>query len=259
MIPYLVRIVDKISIWNAMFIKKKAVIITAILLLLIKFTTLSSAAVSVLDENGASFQQFNDFYNFFDKKITLLPDKATTKELPRPYDFLLNQPLMTIGVEEYYQRTPKIKVINALRNKKSNTYSRAVIMLIDKDKARNNVSIAQTKKNEVVVEFALITMNFNALPETIITGVLSSDVPFGKLLAKNKIRTFSKDKHYFSVNCEAFIAKYLHCNAGNKLFGRTNTLVNADNGKWLAYVVELLSGTRCKEKNCQFLTAKGKN
>ncbi|HAT4722448.1 TPA: hypothetical protein I9540_002994, partial [Legionella pneumophila] len=66
-----------------------------------------------------------------------------------PYNYLLTQPLMTTTLEKYYQRTSRIKVITAFTNPHNNTYSRIIILYVDRNKKRNNVDLAQ-KKNEII-------------------------------------------------------------------------------------------------------------
>lgn len=172
-------------------------------------------------------------------------DKTATRVsqamLPAPYYYLLTQPLMTKGIEEYYQRTPIIQTIYSKRNKRNNTYYRAIRMLIDNSKARNNVKVAQKNKESRVVELAFITMNFSALPKEVITAVLNTNIPFGKLLSANHIQISTKNRNYFSIKCTKTLFSLTHCHLDDKLYGRTNTLVRADNNKWLAHVIEILS------------------
>ncbi|WP_019218196.1 hypothetical protein [Legionella tunisiensis] len=175
-------------------------------------------------------------------------------KLPVPYNFLLIQPLMTMGIEKYYHRTPKIEIISAKKDEQTNTYSRAITMLIDGDKKRNDVKIAQLTNEAVVVEFALITMNFSELPDKVITGVLNTQIPFGKLLVMNKLKAYDIGQQYFAVQCDSVIAQYLHCPKNSRLYGRTNTIIRKDNQKWIAQVVEILSGPSCQDKSCQNLT-----
>lgn len=168
--------------------------------------------------------------------------KVQVGQLPSPYHYLLQQPLMTIGIENYYRREAKIHKISAQWNKKTNTYTRTIIMLIDNDRVRNNVKLAEAQKTALVVELAFIEINFNALSNPIKKAVLHTDLPFGKLLATNKIATRQEGLSFFSLKCDAFIAKYLSCTRRTKIFGRRNTLVRKSDGIWLAKVVEILSG-----------------
>ncbi|MGC1182914.1 hypothetical protein [Legionella sp.] len=182
------------------------------------------------------------------KKVSMLAniDKMATQVsqsmLPSPYDYLLTQPLMTIGIEKYYQRTPIIQTIYAKKNQYDNTYYRAVIMLLDHNKTRNNVALAQKKKEIMVVELAFITMNFNELPKKVIADVLNTNIPFGTLLLKNHIKTLSTSRSYFSVKCNEILSSVTHCNLNSQVCDRTSTLTRTDNNQWIAHVVEILPG-----------------
>ncbi|KTD25957.1 hypothetical protein [Legionella maceachernii] len=199
-----------------------------------------------------AFNPLTQIDHFLGKKIVISAE-VNKNELPSPYDFLLTQHLMTIGVEQYYHRTPEIQSIHITKNPKANTYSRVVTLLIDRDRARNNVKIAQMKQDTLAVELAFITINFNALPQKVINAVLNTQVPFGKLLATNKIETLNINRHYFSAQCNEVIAKYISCNKNAVIYGRTNTIIRKKDKQWLAQVVEILSGAKCGDKDCQWI------
>jgi hypothetical protein len=177
-------------------------------------------------------------------KIALSPLKIAPALLPMPYSYLLTQPLMTLGIEKYYQRTPIIHTIYAVKNQKTNTYSRAILMLLDSRKTRNNAKIAQEKKEEVTVELAFITINFNELPEKVINDILNTSVPFGKLLIVHHLKTSSSKRLYFSLQCSKELAKRIGCKINNQIYARMNTIVRKDNKKWLAQVIEILPGVQ---------------
>ncbi len=160
--------------------------------------------------------------------------------LPFPYSNLLTQALMTKGIEKYYQRRPIIKTIYVERNKNNNSYFRVILMLLDKNFARNKPDLAQKKGETIVAELAFITMNFNELPNELITEVLNSNIPFGQLLLTHHVNTYSADRRYFSLSCTEALSSLLHCNLKSTLYGRTNTLVRTDNKRWVARVLEIL-------------------
>lgn len=160
--------------------------------------------------------------------------------IPQPYQHLLSQPLMTKGIEEHYQRTPIIQVLYAKKNQSQNTYFRAILMRIDSDKIRNNPEFAQKNNKTKAVEFAMITMNFNALPKGVIDHVLNTSIPFGQSLRINHIKTMSTDRHYFSIPCDETLSSIAHCASNQTLYGRTNTLIRTDTHQWVAHVMEIL-------------------
>nr|HEN5517625.1 hypothetical protein [Legionella pneumophila] len=110
--------------------------------------------------------QVDSLFNIVKMSTVLSKDSLIS-----PYNYLLTQPLMTTTLEKYYQRTSRIKVITAFTNPHNNTYSRIIILYVDRNKKRNNVELAQ-KKNEIIpVELAAININFEELPEKLITDI----------------------------------------------------------------------------------------
>ncbi|KTD67239.1 hypothetical protein Lste_3445 [Legionella steelei] len=166
--------------------------------------------------------------------------KVSSAQLPSPYNELLTQPLMTQGIEKHYGRRAIIKTIFANQNSENNTYRRSIVMLVDSNKERNEPNFAQTKKEAMVVELAFITMNFNELPKNMKEEVLQTNIPFGKLLIKHHIQALSQNRNYYKLQCGRALASLINCNLNASIYGRTNTLIRADNKKWLAHVVEIL-------------------
>lgn len=168
----------------------------------------------------------------FNHDIIFLDRNLSQNQLPKPFDYLLTQPIMTLSLEKHYHFKIKIKKITSKLN--HNIYTRAVIMYLD-------------SPAHETVEFALIKINLSALPKKMINEIMFSDTPFGKLLALNHIDTSSKVKAYFSIKCNPSIQKYTHCILNQKIYGRTNIIVDQDN-KWLAKVVEVLPGELSHQK-----------
>jgi hypothetical protein len=160
--------------------------------------------------------------------------------LPAPYAYLLTQPLMTKGIENYYQCRATIQTLYAQKSKTDNTYFRVILMLLDKNKARTKLELAQRKKDTRVAELAFITMNFNELPKKVIEDVLHTTIPFGKSLLNHQVKTRSENRSYFFVNCNKMLSSLTHCRLKHRLYGRSHTLIRADNQHWVARVVEIL-------------------
>lgn len=166
--------------------------------------------------------------------------KIDENNLPKPYDYLLTQSLMTLGLEKYYQRTAIIKVVHVNNNKKNKVYTRTILMLIDSDKKRNNAQLAQANKEDIPVELALISINFNELPKEVLSKIIHTNIPFGKLIKEYNIRTYGSNREYFSIECDQNLSKLLHCELQETIYGRTNTLRRVDNRKWIAHTVEII-------------------
>jgi hypothetical protein len=211
--------------------------------LIVHFLPVMSIAAPITNS-----EKLSPLFTFYQKE-NIAPDSqpplkyVNKKDLPQPYQFLLTQPLMTMGIAQYYQRTPKVRTpLYVENNRNQKTYSRAIIMIVDNNKTRNNAILADKNNESSIVELGLITMNFSALPDSVVTGVLHSQIPFGALLVKNNIKTQDADMIFFSLTCTKDFSKLLNCPLGKVLYGRTNTLVRVDNGQWVAHVVEILSG-----------------
>lgn len=206
------------------------------LLLFLSLVTDSLLWASILPEKGEVIQSRLDDLSLFLGMSKIMGAEVNEKDLPAPFNYLLQQPLMTLGIEKYYQRAPIIQVIHEEINQKDNTYSRAVYLLLDKNKKKG----IGGELDQIIAVLAFITINFNELPHTAIANVLHSTIPFGKILINHKINTTSTDKAYFAVNCTPDLVKRIHCKLDALVYGRVNTLVKKDNGQWLAKVVEIL-------------------
>ncbi|WP_182393179.1 hypothetical protein [Legionella sp. PC997] len=173
-------------------------------------------------------------------EINKIGTKVAASQLPSPYNELLTQPLMTKSIEKYYARSAIIKTIFAAQRPEKNTFQRTIVMFIDSKKERNQPELAQTKKEVIVVELAFITMNFNELPKNMIEEILHTNTPFGKLLLKYHLEIVTQDRTYYKVRCDRALASLINCKFNDFIYGRTNSILRADNKKWLAHVVEIL-------------------
>ena len=160
--------------------------------------------------------------------------------LPDPDHFLLTQPIMTLGVAHYYQATPKIRLpLYTIHNIQDKTYSRAIIMIVDSNRIRDDALLADQKNESLIVELGMIKINSSVLPLRVMDDVENTQIPFGALLARAKIKIHHTNTHYFSILCNSTLANLLNCDKNKVLYGRTNTLVSDDNDQWIARVVEI--------------------
>ncbi len=163
-------------------------------------------------------------------------------ELPVPYDFLLTQPVMTLGIAHYYQRTPKVRPpLYVVEDAQQHIYSRGIIMIVDKNARRDDASRADHLRQSTIVELGLININTAVLPEGFLDEIRHSRTPFGALLAKYQVKTHDTDQYFFKIQCQKVLRLNLGCSRGQMLYGRTNTLVNQQNIR-VANVVEILTG-----------------
>ena len=163
-------------------------------------------------------------------------------ELPVPYDFLLTQPVMTLGIAHYYQRTPKVRApLYVVEDVKQHSYSRGIIMIIDKNAQRDDASRADQLQQSSIVELGLININTAVLPAGFLDEIKHSRTPFGALLAKYQVKTHDTHQYFFKIQCNKVLRQNLGCSRRQMLYGRTNTLVNEQNIR-VADVVEVLTG-----------------
>ncbi len=157
--------------------------------------------------------------------------------LPSPYNFLLTRPLMTTAIQRHYQRTPQIQTLYQLYDLKQSITSRAVIMYVDQDQNRDNALLAKQMGQAITAELGMIHINFSALAEAMIYEIEHSCKPFGALLLEFGIATHRVHNRYFEIT--NIFPNYLSCNK-KSVFGRSSTLLRADNQRFLAHVVEIL-------------------
>lgn len=200
--------------------------------LMILFKVISAMSTPEINATPTEINQFAG--------IDKIGTKVSVSQLPSPYNELLTQPLMTQAIEKYYGRTAIVKTIDAQLEQSSNIYHRSIIMLLDRNKERNKPEFAETKKETIVAELAFITINFNELPKKVVDDVLHTHIPFGQLLTQHQVQVLTQDRSYFKVLCNGTLASLIHCSLNHPLYGRTNTIIRADNKKWLAHVIEIL-------------------
>ncbi|MBL7478830.1 hypothetical protein [Legionella bononiensis] len=174
--------------------------------------------------------------------------------LPEPYNDLLTQPLLTPAIENYYKRTAIIRVIHTHQSSNEHTYSRVITMHLDSNKERNDAKLAQNINEDLIVELALITIYYRELPQQFIRDIIYSNIPFGTLLKNNHINTYSTNRYYFSTSCNPELVQHIKCRLNTTLYGRLNTIVRVDNQQQIAQVVELLSGLKCTNQQCDLIS-----
>ncbi len=155
---------------------------------------------------------------------------------------LLTEPLLTPAVAHYYQRTPQIRMpLQIIEDTHHAHYYRAIVMMIDKC-LRDDAIAADKDGQSVVVALGIISMQFSVIPVEMREDIQNSNIPFGTLLLKHRIKTENIGVGFFKLYCDEYLATILQCQAGTILYGRTNTLVCRDNQMIIAKVLDILSG-----------------
>ncbi len=202
------------------------------------------AEASTLSWQNSALIPLVQFFNQSGLPRSSWPDISLVKksELPVPYDFLLTQPVMTLGIAHYYQRTPKVRPpLYVLEDAKQHIYSRGIIMIIDKNAQRDDAIRADHLRQSTIVELGLINIYTAVLPDGFLDEIKHSRTPFGALLAKYQVKTHDTDQYFFKIQCNKFLRQSLGCGRRQMLYGRTNALVNEENIN-VADVVEILTG-----------------
>lgn len=207
-----------------------------ILFTLLSFYNQVYARSSLFRQQLTTIEQLQAYFAKDNNPVIIM----TEKELEPPFDTLLTQPLMTKAIIDHYHLTPITHAIYAIKNASNNTYYRVSELVIDSNKQRNNPTEALNKHEAVIVELAFIKINFNALPEGVTSAVENTGIPFGKLLLMNQIKIATKNRQYFKLKCSQKLVNLMRCTPNSSLYGRTNTIVHADNKEWLAQVIEIL-------------------
>ncbi len=209
-------------------------------------TTLTSYAISKnANWSNIELQPLTTFFTKENIPESAWPNLVYVNEadLPTMEKSILTQPLVTAAIADYYQRTPKIREPLHMDEKiEQNQFYRAILMIVDNNSKRDDALLADTLYESTVVELGLISINFSALPANMNNDIRKGETPFGALLMEHKIATKSIDTRYFKINCESHLARYLQCEIGHTVYGRSNTIVRQDNQLWVAKVVEILSG-----------------
>lgn len=187
-----------------------------------------------------STKELEPLYKYFKPELVYINET----QLPKMQAEILTQPLLTPAIADYYQRTPKIrsplKVDEDLQHK---TFYRAIVMIVDNNKKRDDALEADRLNESMIVEMGLISIDFSALPKKVVEGVRGGQTPFGTLLLENKVDTHSINTRYFKVACDQQLAHDLKCETGQILYGRSNTIVRDDDHAHIAHVVEILTGS----------------
>jgi hypothetical protein len=216
--------------------------------IIINIGIFSPYALAVTNDSDLVRNRLSALSTVLKTKLVLIK-QIDKNDLHAPFDYLLTQPLLTVGIETFYKRTSAIRLVHATRNLSKNTYTRVITMLLDSKSNRDNPTLAQQLNEEIIVELALISINFNELPPDLVHDILTSNIPFGRLLQLKKIATLSKNKYYFSTVCNATLVQLLQCQLNSSVYGRTNTIVRVDNNQNVAQVIELLPLLNIKKIN----------
>ncbi len=135
----------------------------------------SQASANTIDWSTKELEPIHKFFSNEEIPQNDWPDLVyiDEKALPNWAAQMLTKPLLTPAIASYYQRTPKIRApLQVEEDVKNKRYYRAIIMVIDTNAKRDDALLADTLNESSIVELGLISINFAALPQSVIDGVV---------------------------------------------------------------------------------------
>jgi chorismate-pyruvate lyase len=153
-----------------------------------------------------------------------VPDRIEASEVPEPYHSLLvHKADMTSTLEKYYGETLHIEVLT--RDMRENEYCREVALVLDRSKK--------------CVEFGAIKIFLDLFPAGAREEILRADQPLGRILNHFNIPFSSRPRAFLRLTSDKFIDIALQLQWPRLLYGRSNSLVDAQE-RPLAEIVEIL-------------------
>ncbi|MEW6307026.1 MAG: hypothetical protein AB1705_26480 [Verrucomicrobiota bacterium] len=150
--------------------------------------------------------------------------------MPEPYRTLLvHQNDMTPTLEKFHKARIHLRLLG--RRHKDDEYFREVALLLD-------------GTNEPV-EFGAIKINLDRFPAEAREKILGEYTPLGTILAECSIVHTSRPKGYLRFASDPLINESLNLTGAHILYGRRNTLFDAE-GQPLAEIVEILPPAKGK-------------
>ena len=175
--------------------------------------------------NGNEFTfPLDEFYYLGKRKLpTIKPLEKL--DIPEPYKSLLvHERDMTSTLGQFHNDEIQLKVLN--QHKQDNEYYREVVLV--------------TKCKQRPVEYGAIKIFLQQFSEPARKAVVEATAPLGQLLHDYNINYLSKPKGFLTIECDDYIGDLLECNNQARLFGRRNSLCEANSLLPIAEIVEIL-------------------
>jgi chorismate-pyruvate lyase len=151
-------------------------------------------------------------------------DRVEMTEVPEPYHSLLvHKTDMTSTLEKFHGETLHIEVLT--RNISENEYCREVVLVLDRAKKP--------------VEFGAIKIFLNMFPAEAREEIVRAQQPLGRILNLFNIPFASRPRAFLRLQSDKFIDTALQLQWPQLLYGRSNSLVDAQE-RPLAEIVEIL-------------------
>ena len=163
---------------------------------------------------------------FYARNGHILPplQQVDGEDVPDPYRTLLvHENDMTSTLEDYHGGPVHIEVLG--KNREGDEYFREVIL--------------RSEPSQAPVEFGAIKIFLGRFPKEAQTKILEEHWPLGRILKESNIQFASRPKAFLRIASDPLINQVLGLTGAQVLYGRRNTLTDA-NGNSLAEIVEIL-------------------
>ncbi|MGD0812105.1 MAG: hypothetical protein ABSA83_00725 [Verrucomicrobiota bacterium] len=151
-------------------------------------------------------------------------ERIEPDEVPEPYrSLLVHKADMTSTLERFHQETLHIEVL--ARCARENEYCRETVLVLDRSKKR--------------VEFGAIKIFLDLFPPGARQEILREQKPLGRILILFNIPFASRPGAFLRLASDKFIDTALQLQGPQILYGRRNSLIDAQ-GRPLAEIVEIL-------------------
>jgi hypothetical protein len=168
----------------------------------------------------------DEFYALAKRELPAI-EQIDGEEVPPPFhQLLVHTNDMTPTLEKLYGERIYLNVIS--RQTRGDFYFREVILL--------------TQRTRRPVEFGAIKINLAFFPSGARRLILEEQEPLGTILSDFKIPHSSRPKAFVRIQADGFIKGALQLSGDQVLYGRRNTLFDAQQ-RVLAEIVEVLPST----------------
>src|SRR2546423_11715089 len=171
---------------------------------------------------------------FYGRRGLVLPpwEQIDGEAMPEPYKTLLvHQKDMTPTLENFHGRSVYLRVLG--RERRGKEYFREVVL--------------QLEGTEQPVEFGAIKINLDLFSATAEKKILQEQWPLGRILKDCAIPHASRPGAFLRIASDPLINNVLGLTGAQVLYGRRNTLFDADD-RPLAEIVEILPPAKRKEE-----------
>ena len=166
----------------------------------------------------------DEFYRLAKRPLPVIRP-VDRQDVPQPYHSLLvHERDMTSTLSQFHDDEIELKVLS-LKNSDGGYY-REVLLL--------------AKQDQRPVEYGAIRICLEHFSEPAREAIVSASNPLGQLLHDYQIKYLSRPSRFLAIECDNYIAGLFGCPNRPTLYGRHNTLYNANSGAHLAEIVEIL-------------------